>query len=134
MTNQPQARSGMGAIRDLHAPEGDTYKLACRGCDAEGYEAEEPSWPCRTAELVYSEVEIADTLATYESWRKWVRDAEMRKSKASGWSINDDINQLMVRTLIRRPSIDRFFEFGSPTLSVAKYAGAIQVSREMLDD
>lgn len=53
-------------VRELHAPRWyDPYSrsgqvwLVCHGCD-EGAHAESPApWPCSTAEIVYSEEEIA---------------------------------------------------------------------------
>jgi len=37
------------AVLDLHAPDDDGD---CMGDDMEGYEAEQPTWPCRTVEAV----------------------------------------------------------------------------------
>ena len=42
-------------LRELHVPG---YSLTCGGCDLDGFEAEAPEWPCRTAELVYTAAEI----------------------------------------------------------------------------
>lgn len=33
-------------------PDGTVGWWQCRGCDADGYEWEYPSWPCRTSELI----------------------------------------------------------------------------------
>ena len=42
------------AILDLHRAErsSEWADPRCAGCDFDGYEAEEPLWPCRTVELV----------------------------------------------------------------------------------
>jgi hypothetical protein len=43
------------AVLDLHAPVvNDWGDVRCHGCDAEGYETELPSWPCRTYDLITS--------------------------------------------------------------------------------
>ena len=44
-------------VRTLHAPSDDLWPK-CQGCDADGWEAEYPEWPCRTADLVYTPEEI----------------------------------------------------------------------------
>ena len=46
-------------IVDLHSPSGSTYPY-CQGCDFSGYEAEEPSWPCRTIRLLGEILGIKD--------------------------------------------------------------------------
>jgi hypothetical protein len=37
-------------VVELHAPTDDGDR--CEGCDVAGYEAEQPDWPCRTAEAI----------------------------------------------------------------------------------
>jgi hypothetical protein len=39
------------AILDLHTPSPYDHP-ECQGCDVEGYEGEQPEWPCRTVRLV----------------------------------------------------------------------------------
>lgn len=41
----PMARK----ILELHSPNG---REECEGCDVDGYEVEQPQWPCRTVHLV----------------------------------------------------------------------------------
>lgn len=48
-------------LRELHGPVSDRKVSAwqvCQGCDMEGYETEEPCWPCTTAELLFTPEEI----------------------------------------------------------------------------
>ena len=33
-------------------PDGTVGWWQCQGCDADGYEREYPTWPCRTSELI----------------------------------------------------------------------------------
>jgi hypothetical protein len=43
----------VAALADLHKPVlRSGGEIECQGCDAEGYEWEYPSWPCRTWELL----------------------------------------------------------------------------------
>lgn len=58
-------------LRDLHKLAEVGLELYCSGCDFGGYEGEEPSWPCRTAELVYTAEEIAEVLEAIELAGKW---------------------------------------------------------------
>lgn len=53
-------------VRELHAPRWhDEYHqsgqvwLVCPGCDEGAHAESPPPWPCRTAEIVYSDKEIA---------------------------------------------------------------------------
>lgn len=62
----------VASVRALHAPDGASW-LRCRGCDANGYEAEDPEWPCRTAELVYTAEEISDITEAAHWFGKWTR-------------------------------------------------------------
>jgi hypothetical protein len=46
-------------IASLHGPtpvgvrtDGTVYRWVCEGCDAEGYDSEEPEWPCQTTRLI----------------------------------------------------------------------------------
>lgn len=63
------------AVLDLHRPvatypwhhwvDGRPFEPRawhCVGCDFEGYEAESPDWPCRTAELVAELAGVSSTL------------------------------------------------------------------------
>lgn len=63
------------AVRELHAP---TETLDCYGCDIDGYEAEAPMWPCRTAVIVYTPEEIADAQEASAFYLKWRRQALLR--------------------------------------------------------
>jgi hypothetical protein len=47
------------AVLDLHWPEDMQRHPSCPGCDIEGYEAEEPDWPCRTVRVIAEAQEIA---------------------------------------------------------------------------
>ncbi len=40
------------AVLTLHAPTGTGFYATCDGCDIDGWEAEQPEWPCRTYRLV----------------------------------------------------------------------------------
>lgn len=85
-------------LRELHGPDGDSYKLSCQGCDFEAnYEGEAPTWPCRTAELVYDQDEIDYAVQMYRSWRKWGSEIKRRQKLASGWTSEDDFAQAMHR-------------------------------------
>ncbi len=50
-------------VRALHAPVLKEGGHVCEGCDAGGYAYDDPEWPCRTANLVYTDEEIADRRA-----------------------------------------------------------------------
>lgn len=39
-------------LLDLHARVPSGSQWICQGCDFDGYEAEEPTWPCRTVEAI----------------------------------------------------------------------------------
>ena len=66
--------NALDAVRELHAPVGD-HAPECKGCDAEGYETEDPRWPCRTAELVDTADEIATVQATAQKLNQALREA-----------------------------------------------------------
>jgi hypothetical protein len=60
ITDQP-AR----AVLDLHQRTVEPYDrwgYCCKGCDMEGYEVEEPAYPCRTTRLIakYYGIELPD--------------------------------------------------------------------------
>lgn len=42
------------AVLDLHGPVFDGYMdtALCRGCDSDGWDAEDPEWPCRTVRVI----------------------------------------------------------------------------------
>lgn len=101
-------------VRDLHAPVDDEYSLRCAGCDYDGYEAEAPAWPCRTADLVYTAEEIAETTSTYWSWRKWTDAARHRRALASGWGFGDDLRLTFLREVRRQGEVlDRWLALTS---------------------
>jgi hypothetical protein len=75
------------SLRKLHAPETD-YGLVCAGCDSTD---EMPSWPCRTADLLYSETEIAEVKAAYADFSKWSSQTSYRARMATGWGMGDEI-------------------------------------------
>lgn len=64
-------------VRTLHSPPPLDPKwvrsyLTCRGCDVEGWEADEPEWPCRTAQIVYTADEIAATKTAHaDAFTAW---------------------------------------------------------------
>lgn len=56
------------AVVELHARQVDGLSgWRCTGCDIEGYEAEEPAWPCRTVELII-ERHLGVTLPDKVEW------------------------------------------------------------------
>lgn len=77
-----RALSVLFEVRRLHEPVHEGYSLYCNGCDGEGFEREAPSWPCRTAKLVYSLDEIADYLEAANLFRKW--DMQRRRTLPPG--------------------------------------------------
>jgi hypothetical protein len=93
-------------VRELH---GDERGLRCLGCDMEGYEAEAPEWPCRTATLVYSADEITEITETYKLWARWVNGARLRRNLASGWNCWDDVRVALMREFRRQLVADRLF-------------------------
>ncbi|AYF32022.1 hypothetical protein CSH63_32220 [Micromonospora tulbaghiae] len=64
-----------GALRDvtaLHRPEPHNIHSSglvswwqCRGCDADGYDWEYPGWPCRTTQLIASQLGVSLDEETY---------------------------------------------------------------------
>lgn len=42
------------AVLDLHGPvfEGYQNTALCRGCDSDGWDSEDPEWPCRTVQVI----------------------------------------------------------------------------------
>lgn len=50
VTARTQLSGRLVDVLDLHAPQLPEYalRLECHGCEAEGYDAEPPRWPCTT--------------------------------------------------------------------------------------
>lgn len=116
-------------LRALHAPNQDRWPR-CEGCDFEGYESEPPSWPCRTAELVYTQEEIDDSLWASEMLAKWTQDWDYRKQMLKPWQPRNPLYAAYDRYItdaLRMTPLLRAF-----TRTVTKTAAIIQVSPEML--
>lgn len=65
MTAVSEACADLAAVRELHRPlwydpltQSGQVWLVCHGCDEGGHAEGPPSWPCRTADLVYTHAEI----------------------------------------------------------------------------
>lgn len=63
------------AVRELHFPDEYGY---CPGDDFGGYEAESVTWPCTTAQTIYSAEEIAEITEAIRLRRKWVNENRPR--------------------------------------------------------
>jgi hypothetical protein len=92
-------------VRELHKPMGDDRYPKCEGCDADGWEAEYPDWPCRTADIVYDASEIQAVKdraeAAREKWR--TEQAERPPAPLFPDSITRGITRQMEQeSLIRR--------------------------------
>jgi hypothetical protein len=75
-------------LRELHAPSVALDSLHCEGCDS--YD-EQPEWPCRTAEVIYSGEEVSDVKEAFALYRRWSGQANYRKRMSSGWGMGDEI-------------------------------------------
>lgn len=53
-------------LLDLHMPVGD-YRVTCDGCDVDGYDSEQPEWPCRTVQTIAAHYDIE----LPEGWLLW---------------------------------------------------------------
>jgi hypothetical protein len=60
------ADSDAAVVLGLHAPNKDGK---CEGCDMDGYECEEPEWPCRTYQLLAERRGRVFTRDRYLWWR-----------------------------------------------------------------
>ena len=107
----------MDEVRALHAPSGDSW-LCCEGCDMDGWEAEAPEWPCRTARLVYSAAEIESFKAQEKACRAALMEAnrqrkEQRKVERANGSPATlaeqiaDLYEPLIRQSLAAPSIFR---------------------------
>lgn len=52
------------AVLDLHKPHIDGGYRECDGCDFTGYEAERPSYPCRTVTLLAEHYGLAEMFSS----------------------------------------------------------------------
>lgn len=61
---------------------GDVRYPLCEGCDSQGWEAEQPDWPCQTARLLYgSEETEAVKNATEAAWEQWRRERDTERAR-----------------------------------------------------
>lgn len=58
-------------VLDLHAAD-SIEGPKCQGCDIDGYEAEQPEWPCATVELIADHYGIQ----LPDPWHLWRRPAD----------------------------------------------------------
>lgn len=118
-------------LRALHAPNQDRWPR-CEGCDFEGYESEPPSWPCRTAELVYTQEEIDDSLWASEMLAKWTKDWDYRKRMLKPWQPRELLHSAYDRYIAMALQTLPIFHSLAPT--VTKTAGIIRISPAMLEE
>lgn len=122
-------------LRELHAPQEHHTELYCEGCSV-GFEGEEPEWPCRTAEFIYSEHEQQEYLEAARWLRKWDRQMRYRNVEVSNrpWSFISTVfgraaDAFIADKVFPRVPFDRVedvtYTFNKPL---------IQVSEQLLKD
>lgn len=78
--------SVLDELEALHAPSRGPYDWTgpvCVGCDADGWEAENPTWPCRTAAILWPDPdEQAAVLADWQEWADQTSELARKEREA----------------------------------------------------
>lgn len=66
------AETVLAELEALHSPARGDYGFTwprCDGCDMDGFEAESPAWPCRTAAILWPDPD--EQAALLADWHEW---------------------------------------------------------------
>lgn len=100
-------------LEALHGPAREEFPVGrpvCQGCDADGFDATDPEWPCRTAMVLWPDPDERD--AVLAEWHEWadpvIADRKARPRRGGqqlipeAWSARL-LDSLQATTIYQRP-------------------------------